>query len=245
MSLVIIASHWKEDIEWLKKSKFDVVLVDRPDSDPSWLQPACFVEKNTGKEVPAYLKYIIDNYDNLPDRMAFIHSHETALHHQFSRHILEVIENANEKYDFVSLNNVVRFFAFANELDIQYTQIEDMWDMYEFPYPKPERGTHFVATIHGQFIVSKKAVLRNPKSLYQKWYDIIINTDGGRFPKGSPREHHTTYVTETFFELVWHVVFGEPINCNIRPDWFSFPPEPIRVWTPNCYTTAEPVYINI
>lgn len=242
MSLVIVASHWKEDLEWLKKSKFPVILVDKIDSDPCWIKPSYIVEKNTGKEVPSYLKYIIENYDNLPERMAFIHGHETAVHQCFSRHILECIENANEKYDFVSLNNVARFYHFVNETDKRYSQIEDLWDIYEFPYPRPPRGAQILATPHGQFVVSKKAVLRNPKSLYQKWYDVIINTDGGRYPVGTPEQHYTTYVPETFFELLWHFIFGEPLICNIMPDWFKFPPEPIRLWTPDCYS-GTPHYL--
>ena len=74
MSLVIVASHWKEDINWLKKSKFPVILIDKIDSDPSWMKPSYIIEKNTGKEVPSYLIYIIENYENLPERMAFIQS---------------------------------------------------------------------------------------------------------------------------------------------------------------------------
>lgn len=245
MSLVIVASHWKEDINWLKKSKFPVILIDKIDSDPSWMKPSYIIEKNTGKEVPSYLKYIIENYENLPERMAFIHSHETAPHQCFSRHILEVIENANEKYDFVSLNNVARVYYFFNETDKRYTQIEDIWDTYEFPYPRPEKCSQILATPHGQFVVSKKAVLRNPKSLYQKWYDIIINTDGGRYPRGTPEEDYTTYVSETFFELFWHLIFGESLICKIMPDWFLFPPEPVRLWIPDCYNSSpQYLYFN-
>ena len=36
---------------------------------------------NKGNEASVYLKYIIDNYDNLPDFTFFIHDEEYAWHH--------------------------------------------------------------------------------------------------------------------------------------------------------------------
>jgi hypothetical protein len=245
MSLTIVVSHYKENLDWLKKSKFPIILVDKVGSDSSWLEPSYIVEKNLAKEDTSYLKYIIENYDNLPDHVAFIHGHETALHQCFSRPLLEVIENANiSKYDFISLNNVVRFYNFINEPEKKFTQNVEMWDIYEFPWEKPKIGENILATPHGQFIVSKKAILRNPKSLYQRWYDIIFEKDGGRYPLGSPQEDWTTYNTETFFEMFFHYIFGEPLICRIMPDWFLFdPPEPVRVWAPYGYQEKDPQYL--
>ena len=85
----IVTSHWKENLDWLKKSKYPVVLIDKMGADPSWLEPRHIIPVNKGKEVSVYLKFIIENYDNLPDFTAFIHGHETSVHQLFSRPLLE------------------------------------------------------------------------------------------------------------------------------------------------------------
>ena len=240
MTLTIVTSHWNEDLDWLKKSKFPVVLIDKVGAAPSWLEPKHIVEQNKGKEVSAYLKYIIENYDNLPDHVAFIHGHEKAIHQLYSRPLLEVIEHANiEKYDYISLNNIVRFYTFANEPIKDFMQIEDMWSEW-FPWGAPARGAQIVYPVSAQFIVSKKAILKHPKNLYENWYSKIMEfywpLDHSYTPPSCPL---------TFFECLWHVIFGEPLACRVQRDWFSFPTEPVRIWSPNCYTTDEPIYVNI
>lgn len=52
------------------------MLVDHTDAaDPA--MP--FAETpNVGREAPAYLSWIIEHYDNLPDRTVFIHGHRTS-----------------------------------------------------------------------------------------------------------------------------------------------------------------------
>ncbi|RJE16641.1 hypothetical protein PHISCL_11022, partial [Aspergillus sclerotialis] len=55
--------------EWQKA----VYAVDDPSAP---LHPP----KNKGHEVMVYLSYIIDHYGNLPDIVAFMHSHQFAWH---------------------------------------------------------------------------------------------------------------------------------------------------------------------
>jgi hypothetical protein len=50
--LTIVTSHWKEDLTWLKKSKFPVVLIDKEGADPTCFE-AQHVIPNKGFEVSA------------------------------------------------------------------------------------------------------------------------------------------------------------------------------------------------
>ena len=103
--VTIVTSHWKEDLTWLKKSEFPVVLIDKEGADPTCFEPS-YVIPNKGLEASVYLKFIIERYNDLPDHVAFIHGHETAHHQKHSRPLLELIRNANtKKYDFISLNH--------------------------------------------------------------------------------------------------------------------------------------------
>jgi hypothetical protein len=68
---LVIAAHFHEDTSWLNHlSQHWPVLIMGPGG----------LEVNKGREAMAYLTYIVENYDNLPESMAFIHSHEESWH---------------------------------------------------------------------------------------------------------------------------------------------------------------------
>jgi hypothetical protein len=215
MVLHIVTGHWKEDLEWLKQSKWPVVLIDKEGADPSWITPQ-HVIPNNGQEVSSYLKYIIENYDNLPDHVAFIHGHENAWHQCHDRPLLDVIDGAKiNEYGFIPLNNWTRTYEFANE-EKDYMKIEDMWTEYEFPFKRPPKFFEMECPLGAQFIVARDRILRNPKILYQKWYEKIQVDDKVR--------------STTFFELVWHIIFGEFWNFPTDHGWFEFKTGPTKVW---------------
>lgn len=82
--MIIVANHWNEDLEWLKKSKYPVVIIDKVGSALSCFEPTMVLENKGGAE-SSYFKYIIENYENLPDNVAFLHGHETAYHQRHPR----------------------------------------------------------------------------------------------------------------------------------------------------------------
>ncbi|DAA77604.1 TPA_exp: Uncharacterized protein A8136_6150 [Trichophyton benhamiae CBS 112371] len=63
---------WINSLEDIKK---EIYVVDDPLSFPR-------IPKNKGREAMVYLTYLIDNYDNLPEIMIFMHAHQEAWHHE-------------------------------------------------------------------------------------------------------------------------------------------------------------------
>lgn len=210
MDLVIVTSHWKEDLEWLKKSKWPVVVIDKEGSDPSWITPQHTIP-NKGREVSVYLKYIIENYDNLPNHVAFIHGHENSWHQFHDRPLLDLIEHANvQEHEFISLNNFMKWYGFINEPTEEYMQIETYWDLFQIDQKKPPKFSLLQSPIGAQFIVSKNRILRNTKEDYQRWYKIVMEVESSKDLNIS-----------TFFELVWHIIFGEEWICKFPSTWFN------------------------
>jgi hypothetical protein len=210
MSLTIVTSHWKEDLTWLLKSKFPVVLIDKEGADPSPFVPQ-HVIPNVGKECTAYLKYIIENYDNLPDYVAFIHGHETSHHQAHDRPLLEVIEGANvEKYGFVPINNAHFPDSFYD--DFGKVRMFTFFDRLCMPLKgeRPFEGGPWIYEIGAQFVVSRERILANPKMLYEGWYHIFMN--------------NLDFSDEftLILEKCWHVTFGEGPVQMPQNDWFSF-----------------------
>lgn len=74
---LVMARMKEEDISWVHEEFPDLeVAAYVADDDSAPLHPP----KNKGHEVMIYFSYIIDHYDNLPDVMLFMHSHQYSWH---------------------------------------------------------------------------------------------------------------------------------------------------------------------
>lgn len=184
--IVIVTSHWKEDLTWLKRqNRFKVVLIDHEGSKPPAIRPTTVIP-NKGREASSYLRYIIDNYDSLPEYVAFVHGHERAWHHKFKGSLLDRIKKA----EYLPLN------GYWTDTDTQHPEkIAKHWHVIE-PWvgPKPETNGYLDGS--AQFVASRRRIQRHPKEAYQYWYDAITTSD----------EHFNMGV---MFEYAWHYIMGE------------------------------------
>ena len=212
MSLTIVTAHWKEDLTWLKNADVPVVLIDKEGAEPSPFVPQHTIP-NYGLEASSYLKYIVENYENLPDHVAFIHGHETSVHQNHDRPLLEVIRGANiQKYDFIPIDNSLHPTDFTDILNTD-AKVYSLFDNLEIPANKPRHNSPLIFELGAQFIIGRNRILRNPKELYEKWLNKLNTPD---FSKEGA----------VIFEHLWHVIFGEPFTLIAKKDWFLFD------WTP-------------
>ena len=231
MSLTIVTSHWKEDLTWLTKSKFPVVLIDKEGADPSPFVPQ-HVIPNLGRESTAYLKYIIENYDSLPEAVAFIHGHETAPHQNHDRPLLEVIEGANwAKYGFIPLGNTHWAEGFLDEFVPDPIRLNTFFQSLCIPTKGgiPDKGAPWIYDLGAQFVVTRERILANPKKLYEGWYYIFNN--------------NLDFTKEFGFimEKAWHVTFGEDAVHMPQKDWFTFEWKPKRGFVDNNVLSGVPI----
>lgn len=187
--VVIVTSHYNEDLSWLTQSGQEHVVCSKTIKSPQ-----CQCEKNKGKEASAYLKFIIDNYSTLPQHIAFIHGHEDAWHQQYVD-MLNTIRCAKyTEYDFISLNgNWIDDRTMKNG-HIQYLQ--QLWPMYFQPFLNRPAPTYVLHDCCAQFIVSKKCIHRLPKEAYELWYKLIMDDS-------------TSDGIAVTFEYIWHIIFGD------------------------------------
>lgn len=92
--MIIVTSHWNENLEWLKKSKWPVVLIDHEGSSKPCLKPHTVIP-NKGREASSYIRFMRDNYYRLPDYIVCLHGHENAWHHMHPYPLLNLIRPAN------------------------------------------------------------------------------------------------------------------------------------------------------
>jgi len=65
--MVVIIAKYKEDIEWARNLP-DVIVYDKSDTPVI----GAIKLENVGRESDTYLRYIIDNYYNLPENITFL-----------------------------------------------------------------------------------------------------------------------------------------------------------------------------
>jgi hypothetical protein len=188
-TVVIVSSHWKEDLTWLKESAWPVHVVDHAGAPPCAIRPVATIP-NKGREASSYLWYIVNNYENLPDYIAFIHGHEHAWHHFYKKSLLRLIRPA----DYLPLN------GFWTDTSTHDDKISRHWGVIE-PWVGPMPAEKGFLDGSAQFVVSRDRIRRHPLEAYKSWLTEIMSSDDD-FEMG------------VMLEYAWHYIFGEPWRMN-------------------------------
>lgn len=217
--IVIVTSHFNEDLAWLTHSPYKVFLCDKVGANhidnniksQFYCDP---VIPNKGHEASTYLSFIINHYNFLPPYIAFIHGHEDAWHQKHPLGILGAIRTAKkESFDYISLN-VKGHPEAGGVYDVEnpeehnvnaFALIRKNWDTLFRPYCNIELPRFLFHDSCAQFLVSRENILRHPIDAYKKWFDFVIT-------------HDPTKDTATAFEFIWHVIFGEEPVCTERDE---------------------------
>lgn len=161
---------------------------------------------NKGKEVPSYLKFIVDHYADLPEYVIFLHGHNQSWHSFDKIPVLKRIT-----IETLRANNVL-FWSFRNitsplvpeKLPAVKPAIMDGWGaLYKglegFPDKPPVWWTYNCCA---EFIVSRAAIRSRPLEFYVKAWDWLWKTQWN------------DYLTSRFFEYTWHMVFTWQLNVT-------------------------------
>jgi len=188
-----VVSRYKKNTDWVYKlkniNKFYIYDKECPKSEFN-------IPVNKGNEASVYLKYIIDNYENLPDFTFFIHEDEYAWHHsgsvidKFDEAVMsnKMYYNINDRCywgpNMINLNHRGDLLKWYNEY------IEDY-----IPISKVPNNSDFIYGYLGsaQFLVHKDLIRNLPKEFYIKIYEWIITTDLSNILSGR------------FLEWTWHI----------------------------------------
>ncbi|KAL4914459.1 hypothetical protein BDW62DRAFT_143934 [Aspergillus aurantiobrunneus] len=207
---MVVASMKNDDVSWLHKFFSDwhknIYVVDDKTAQLT-------VAQNKGRESMVYLTYIIDNYENLPDSILFIHSQRYQWH------------NDDPYYDGVPM---LRNFQLPYLEKQGYVNLRCVWvlgcpeEIHPFTDPHREQvhaGEYFkngfmelfpgVEVPHAvgvsccaQFGVTSWKIRERPKSDYvrfRKWLSETALPDD---------------LSGRIMEYSWHMIFGkDPVYC--------------------------------
>ncbi|KAL9088541.1 MAG: hypothetical protein Q9159_003031 [Coniocarpon cinnabarinum] len=220
---LIVAAMKGDDTSWLDEhlSEWEryIYVVNDPKANLT-------VAKNKGRESNVYLTYLIDNYDNLPDYMLFLH----ALRYQW--------HNEDPMYDGLPMIRSLRLPHVAEE---GFANVRCTWmlgcpnevkprldsttagadeysrvrveaayaDAHRHFFPHRPVPTEVGAHCGAQFAMTRDKVQERPRSdyeMYRKWlWDTKLDDD----------------VSGRVLEYTWHIIMGKPsVHCPDAGDCF-------------------------
>lgn len=177
----VVVAHYNEDLTWLDNLRYPTVVISKQ-GIPFETPP------NRGQEASGYLTWILDNYDELPEYVVFLHGHQTSWH---NRAPMDPI-----------VNGVVFYKQYKNLNDPDPTPLGPGDETYQQCFRELSeilgqeiKAEEIVFRCCAQFYVHRDCIRRHPRETYQKLYDWLMTT-----PVGS-------HFTSRCFEYTWHLIF--------------------------------------
>ena len=186
----IVISRFKKNTDWVKKLekyKANIMIYDKEMPENKFNIPV-----NKGNEASVYLKYIIDNYDNLTDYTFFIHDEDYSWHHDGSieERLIEAI-NSNELFFNINNFNLKPYFHISEKI-----QLMEWYNKYIEPYIPLEKlpNKDWLIGYKGcaQFLVHKNLITHLPINFYIDIYNWIL-------------EYNDNKLSGYFLEWTWHL----------------------------------------
>ena len=204
--IIVVSSHYNEELDWLEKLNVPIIVCGKDGEKPSIikLSDKCKT-KNAGYEASSYIKFIYENYNNLPKYVAFIHGHEDAWHQK--KNILNVIQNRDEwiNKEYYGLNEFITGDWKKNSTSGQsrYPVLEKIWDKYFKTQLQLDLPDELNSDCCAQFIVKRENILKHSLETYKLWLDLLLE---------DYKQYNIDNKDIAFgFEMVWHVIFGQPV----------------------------------
>jgi hypothetical protein len=194
MSIIAVIAKYKEDISWVNQLKCPYIVYDKSNDIP-----------NVGRESETYLRYIIANYEKLPNYILFLQGHP------FDHLTIRTVDYINESIDKI-LDNNIDFLHLNNlhhEPHNKYTRTKESF-IALFNHTLPNI---FIFPPGAQFIVSRDSILSRSKEFYQTISNVMskINNTSVSFKN--------CLVCPWTIERMWSYIFNKSIiNNNISYD---------------------------
>ncbi|KAJ3147719.1 hypothetical protein HDU86_007894 [Geranomyces michiganensis] len=205
-SRMVVVSQHGENSTWLPDVHASpVVVYEKIGTNRS----AEHVVPNYGNEASTFIKFILDNYDCLPDKTAFVHGHRTSWH--TAKPMDKILNEMSwDRAEFFKLpaavrgkTDVARYPPDRSIKESVPVELHIFWNRwFKAKYgPVPQRVE---AQCCAQFVASRQRIRLNSWDWYKDIYDWLVS------------EEIHSYWSGRALEYSWHIMFGEK---PIEPLW--------------------------
>lgn len=212
---IVVISHYNEDIEWVKELEIPYVVYTKgtPEQLKTEHEQVVRFGPNKCREATSFIKYIIDNYNTLPDNVCFIQSERISWHND---DLLDIIKRFKwGKYDYCNINHRNKYYRSGILLkDTTKATLPkyrnsglhraEIWDYFFTDLGPPPEEEEWYCYGCGQFVVKRQAIEKHPLSFYKHLYSQMMKCE-------IAKEHYTALI----FEHMWFRIFGE--NVALEP----------------------------
>ena len=157
----IVVSRFNESVEWTKQ--FDnVIIYNKGDA----ITHNSIQLDNVGREGHTFYKYIYDNYHNLDDLTVFLQANPF----DHCPNVIQQIQSLTDDVDFMFLSDKIY------DITVSYCYLHHgipLYDIYRQLFKDDFIHTPIQFGAGGQFVVSKKLILSQPRSLYLQIINLL------------------------------------------------------------------------
>jgi hypothetical protein len=200
----IVVAKYQKDVSFLDETGIPYTVITKEEVP------------NKGHEATSYLYYIINNYDNLPQNVIFIHDENESWHHtgKITENIQTWIKNYEKNgstyYEFNFNSTVPEIHPKGIAMDL-YSKNDAYKNYYDKCLRKDLGDPSEISTEKGlccaQFIVSRDVILVRDKQFYQNIYDWLVENTNGE-GNGDPNDIYSGYNTSRYLEWGWAAIFN-------------------------------------
>lgn len=187
-NVLVVIAKYREDMAWVKELPCEYKIYDKDKDIP-----------NVGREAETYLRYIIENYDNLPDHVVFLQGHP--FDHLMERNINflnRCIRSANNSDVTIPLNYVVQ------ERVNVYTRTRES---FKALFDSPLSDTVSICS-GAQFIVPKSCILNRKKEFYEVIMKVMVDVNNTQYLMTN------CLVCPWTIERMWLYIFDKSIKAK-------------------------------
>ena len=157
---VIVVSRYNEDISWTKQFEENTVIIYNKGS--AITHPNIELN-NVGREGHTYYHYIYENYDNLPEYMAFLQGNPF----DHSPNVIKNLEKLSDSKD-VDFSFLSEKILDCNLSGCSYHSGIPLISVYEYLFDEKKTTLYFKFGQGAQFIVSRERIKKRPREFYLK-----------------------------------------------------------------------------
>ena len=198
MDIIAVINNYNYNCSWVNKLPFPFEMLSNHSLEKGEATNCCY-------DIVNYLRYIIQNYNDLHDITWFFHGHEYGWHH-FGKSIIELIKDIKYDKDYWNISPVRNdYFYGINEklkedTEFHHSVIRKLFDKDSYFKPILNlQPTQLITKFNAQFYIKKELIRKHPIQFYKDCLDVIYD-----YRKISPdASFGVTYV----FERLWSFIF--------------------------------------
>lgn len=216
-TILVLATMRHKDNSWVEKELGDLLhdgslgtaFYVTDDTSAPLHTPA-----NKGHEAMAYLSYIIDSYDSLPDISIFVHAHREAWHNNYLLDMSSSLMIRHLNHEKVARDGYMNLRChwtpgcptgldpMATEIDSEKREEVEIKDAWAAMFPFDELPEALAQPCCSQFATTRERIRNLPRERYVQFREWLLKSD------------LSDYISGRIFEYFWqYMLNSSPVYC--------------------------------